>query len=90
VAFAEEVRPYKKQHPGTFERKYKIAFTNARVEEAFKKLLRHSCKVCPDAPEYRTFNALKDHMRKDHELFYCDLCVANLKVSFWGSQKLNF
>jgi E3 ubiquitin-protein ligase ZNF598 len=81
VVFAEEIRPFKKQQQKIFEKKYKIAFTNGMVEEAFRKLLRHSCKVCSDKPEYRTFNALKDHMRKEHELFYCDLCVENLKVS---------
>lgn len=81
MVFAEEVRPFKKQQLKTFDRKYKIAFLNPSVEEAFRKLLDHTCKVCADVPEYRTFNALKDHMRREHEQFYCDLCVENLKVS---------
>jgi hypothetical protein len=81
VVFAEEVRPFKKQQSKTFDRKYKIAFINPNVEEAFRKLLDHTCKLCADVPEYRTFNALKDHMRREHERFYCDLCVDNLKVS---------
>ncbi|XP_059475532.1 E3 ubiquitin-protein ligase ZNF598 isoform X2 [Neocloeon triangulifer] len=80
VVFAEEVKPYKKQQQRFFEKKYKIGFSSSTAEEAYRQLLRHSCKMCANQPEFRTFNLLKDHMRKEHELFYCDLCVANLKI----------
>jgi hypothetical protein len=78
--FAEEVQPFKKLRDQGWDRKYKIGFCNSVVEAAFKKLLQHSCRVCTGKTEFRTFGALKDHMRREHELFYCDLCVDNLKV----------
>lgn len=34
------------------------------------------CNVLP----YRKFSDLKNHVRKEHDLHYCDLCVDNLKI----------
>ncbi|XP_006818870.1 E3 ubiquitin-protein ligase ZNF598-like [Saccoglossus kowalevskii] len=63
------------------DRKYQIFFQNSKVKIAFQKLLEHQCKICKiKTPEnIKTFKDLKDHMRKCHELFYCDLCVSNLQ-----------
>lgn len=33
-----------------------------------------------DCPPYRTFQGLRNHVRKEHDHFYCDLCVENLKI----------
>lgn len=38
------------------------------------------CNRCSKEP-FPTAIALKEHLRKEHELFYCDLCTENLKVS---------
>ncbi|KAF4529921.1 hypothetical protein B566_EDAN018058 [Ephemera danica] len=80
VIFADQVRPFRNLREKSWERKYKIGFANEAVEAAFRRLLLHSCKVCQNRPEFKTFAALKDHMRREHELFYCDLCVDNLKI----------
>ena len=29
---------------------------------------------------FSTFKQLETHVRRDHELFYCDLCAENIKV----------
>lgn len=60
-------------------RKLKIQFENEAVREKFEKLLEHRCKFCPDRPADKSFKALRDHMRRQHTQFFCDLCVA-LKI----------
>lgn len=59
----------------------KIYFEDSTVQAAFDNLLVHSCHVCPSKLTLPTQQALKDHLRKEHELFFCDLCVDNLKVN---------
>ncbi|XP_071444405.1 E3 ubiquitin-protein ligase ZNF598 [Hetaerina americana] len=82
VIFTEEVRPFRaiKDLSYTMDRKYKICFDNMNVQKAFNKLLLHLCNRCHSKPSFRTFQSLSDHMRREHELFYCDLCVDNLKI----------
>lgn len=58
----------------------RIHFENAFLQETFEKLLVHVCYTCPFKPTFANFQILKDHLRKEHELFFCDLCVENLKV----------
>ena len=62
------------------DRAAKIYFENPTFQEAFNKLLIHSCSACPSKTTFSNLQALKDHLRKEHELFFCDLCVDNLKV----------
>lgn len=47
------------------------------------QLLDHNCNKCHKIPAFRNFNQLKEHMRKEHELYYCDLCVDNLRIFTW-------
>ena len=35
---------------------------------------------CPGLPPFTNHHALKDHLRRTHELFFCDICVEHLKV----------
>lgn len=48
------------------------------------KLLEHRCFMCERAQvkpwAFESFQQLKDHMRREHELFYCDLCCEHLKI----------
>ena len=60
----------------------KIHFENASLQDVFEQLLVHICYTCPLKPTFQNLQILKDHLRKEHELFYCDLCVENLKVTF--------
>lgn len=61
------------------DRKYGLIFSTSEIRKSYETLLEHKCQICRDWP-YRTFNQLKDHMRKDHELFFCDICAENLKI----------
>lgn len=61
--------------------KFKIYFQSKIIQDAFYKLLEHSCSICPNSPSFKTFQTLHDHMKKQHDLHYCDLCVEHLKVS---------
>ena len=81
------------------DRKYKICFENEAVEQSYKDLLQHVCKICKeqlcDADNHNrngsskvksrsifpSFKQLESHVRREHEMFYCDLCAEHLKVS---------
>lgn len=57
-------------------------FENGGVLSKFEKLLEHRCSKCKNRPPDKNFKALQDHLRKDHSLYYCDLCVEHLKVNY--------
>lgn len=82
VIFTQSVRPYReiagKSYPG--DKEFKIFFDGGPTQNLYEKLLQHVCHICTDSKAYSTFQLLKEHMRKKHELFYCDLCVDNLKI----------
>uniref|UniRef100_A0A8D0FN27 Zinc finger protein 598, E3 ubiquitin ligase n=1 Tax=Strix occidentalis caurina TaxID=311401 RepID=A0A8D0FN27_STROC len=62
------------------EKKYDIYFTDGDVYALYRKLLQHECSLCPDVKPFNTFADLEQHMRKQHELFCCKLCVKHLKI----------
>lgn len=39
----------------------------------------NQCSKCDVLP-FHSFDALKDHVRRNHEQFYCDICTDNLKI----------
>lgn len=45
-----------------------------------RQLLQHECPQCPALPPFGLFGDLEQHMRKQHELFCCKLCLKHLKV----------
>ncbi|XP_029432456.1 E3 ubiquitin-protein ligase ZNF598 [Rhinatrema bivittatum] len=61
------------------EKKYGIYFTDETVYSLYRRLLQHQCSLCPDVQAFRSFLDLEQHMRKQHELFCCKLCVKHLK-----------
>lgn len=61
-------------------RKNKMFFENDTIKQAFDKLLENRCKLCTHARPERTFKDLEKHMRKEHTMFYCSLCVDHLKL----------
>lgn len=61
--------------------KYKIYFENNDVWQKFLNLLAHRCNICQDGHVFDSFDALKEHMKRKHDLHYCDLCVENIKVT---------
>ncbi|XP_019476164.1 E3 ubiquitin-protein ligase ZNF598 [Meleagris gallopavo] len=62
------------------EKKYDIYFMDGEVYALYRKLLQHECFLCPDLKPFNTFADLEQHMRKQHELFCCKLCVKHLKI----------
>ncbi|XP_008120356.1 E3 ubiquitin-protein ligase ZNF598 [Anolis carolinensis] len=62
------------------DKKYDIYFTDGKVYALYRKLLQHECPLCPDARPFATVVDLEQHMRKQHELFCCKLCVKHLKI----------
>ncbi|XP_022091455.1 E3 ubiquitin-protein ligase ZNF598-like [Acanthaster planci] len=62
------------------DRKAGIAFATNKIREDFRRLLSEVCTLCPSRPPEKSFKDLQDHLRKEHELFYCDLCIKHLKV----------
>ncbi|XP_032618665.1 E3 ubiquitin-protein ligase ZNF598 isoform X2 [Chelonoidis abingdonii] len=62
------------------EKKYDIYFADGKVFALYRKLLQHECPLCPDVRPFNTIVDLEQHMRKQHELFCCKLCVKHLKI----------
>lgn len=83
VLFTLEKLPYRELEANNrsdfYSKKYRIGFCTAEIQQQFFKLLDHPCPKC-DAPPYRTFQGLRNHVRSEHSLLYCDLCVETLKI----------
>ncbi|XP_007438818.1 E3 ubiquitin-protein ligase ZNF598 [Python bivittatus] len=62
------------------EKKYDIYFTDGKVYALYRKLLQHECPLCLESRAFPTIVDLEQHMRKQHELFCCKLCVKHLKI----------
>ena len=63
------------------DRKYKICFEDEAVQNSYKVLLEHTCPICRKT--FGSFKQLDTHVRREHELFYCDLCTDHLKVNIF-------
>ncbi|KAM4632367.1 E3 ubiquitin-protein ligase ZNF598 isoform 2-T2 [Discoglossus pictus] len=61
------------------EKKYDIFFSDGNVFAQYRHLLQHECTLCPEVRPFHTFADLEHHLRKQHELFCCKLCVRHLK-----------
>lgn len=56
-----------------------IFYQKKEIQARVKELLEHRCPFCPDRQPDRHFDRLRDHMRREHEKYYCDLCVTHLR-----------
>lgn len=65
---------------GLYEKKFRIVFSDLEIQKAFYHLLEHRCPKCEDNNLFVDFYKLKEHVRKVHEQFYCEICTENLKV----------
>ena len=61
------------------DRKYKICFETEEIQNSYMKLLSHQSPVSSEV-SFKTFQQLDKHLRREHELYYCELCVANLHL----------
>ncbi|XP_044272697.1 E3 ubiquitin-protein ligase ZNF598 [Tribolium madens] len=89
VIFTKEVAPFATlfsnyQHTNLQDRKFGLIFCSEEIKKAYQQLLEFRCAICTKASSrkctFYTFQQLKDHMRREHNLVYCDLCVENLKI----------
>ena len=60
-----------------------IFYKHKEIQTNTKKLLQHHCQFCPDRPPERCFDRLRDHIKKEHSKFFCDICVAHLQKFSW-------
>ncbi|XP_058830095.1 E3 ubiquitin-protein ligase ZNF598 [Topomyia yanbarensis] len=83
VIFSKTLAPYKeldvRNRSGLYDKKYRICFTDGDVQVAFFELLDNRCPRC-DEKNFPKFDMLREHVRKAHELFYCDICTEHLKI----------
>ncbi len=66
-------------------KKQNIYFENEQIQTLFYELLEHRCAECSDHKPFRTFAMMRDHMRKEHGYYYCEICVKHLKVRIFVS-----
>ncbi|KAI1293597.1 putative E3 ubiquitin-protein ligase [Halotydeus destructor] len=57
---------------------HQIHFESESAERAYSTLLEHRCKLC--RKESGSLKELDTHLRREHELYLCELCTDNLKV----------
>ncbi|KAM9305910.1 E3 ubiquitin-protein ligase ZNF598 [Gastrophryne carolinensis] len=62
-----------------YEKKFDIFFSDGKVFSLYRRLLLHECVLCQEVRPFHAFADLEQHMRKQHELFCCKLCVKHLK-----------
>ncbi|XP_017758804.1 PREDICTED: zinc finger protein 598 isoform X2 [Eufriesea mexicana] len=81
VVFTKLIKPFRQLHKGDLlDTRYNIYFDTPDIQNKFYDLLANVCYICKEKSVFNNFNSLKDHMRYQHELHYCDLCVENLKI----------
>ncbi|XP_007937851.1 E3 ubiquitin-protein ligase ZNF598 [Orycteropus afer afer] len=67
-------------HQLQHEKRYDIYFADGKVFALYRQLLQHECPRCPALPPFAAFGDLEQHMRRQHELFCCKLCLRHLKI----------
>lgn len=82
VVFSQKKKTFNKLSEIVYpaDKKYKIYFEDNYCRRAYERLLEHNCKICSHRCTFHTFGHLKNHMRREHELFFCELCVENLRI----------
>ncbi|KAJ8928356.1 hypothetical protein NQ314_019087 [Rhamnusium bicolor] len=88
VIFTKKIEPFSILFPqfersNLQDRRFGVYFCISDIQKAYNKILEHRCQVCEETERkwpFKTFQQLKDHMRREHELFYCDICIDNLKI----------
>ena len=70
------------------EDKYRLSLEDEGVRRAFALLQAHTCTRCQPARTFPVFKQLADHMLRQHQLQYCELCVKHLKVGgAWAGRR---
>ncbi|KAL1479536.1 hypothetical protein MTO96_051748 [Rhipicephalus appendiculatus] len=87
VIFVKECRPYEELNKRLYQVDVRpqICFEDESVRQAYRELLDNRCKYCPPSSTkpptvFSSFAQLRNHVRKEHNRTYCDLCVEHLKI----------
>ena len=67
-------------HGSKSDQKYGYYFWNTQLYDMYKLVQMYRCTKCRDTPVFGSFTLLRDHSRKTHGLYYCDICCDNLKL----------
>ena len=78
----EEVVPYQdiSFHNWVSDSKYGFFFKTRHLLVLFQGMLENRCKLCPYLSSLSSFRKLKEHAYKAHGLYFCEICVENLKL----------
>ena len=60
------------------DRKFKVCFETEEIQNQYFAMLDHKCPKCKE--DFKTFRQLDQHIRREHETYYCELCVKNLNL----------
>jgi len=64
-----------------YNSRYKIYFENELTVTQFHRLLEFRCELCyNDETLFSNLKELEVHLRKDHDLYLCELCVNHVKI----------
>ena len=64
----------------SFDKKHGIVYETQQIKKKVKELLEHKCCLCTEEQQsFSIFSLLRSHMKKVHQLYYCDLCVDHLQ-----------
>jgi hypothetical protein len=74
--FSALIKDYQKKKPLNGGFYYNLD----RIQYEYDELMSHCCKLCKANNYFYTFDDLDQHMKRHHQLFYCDLCTLNLKM----------
>ncbi|CAH2307437.1 E3 ubiquitin- ligase ZNF598 [Pelobates cultripes] len=81
VIFVKQLAPFSSLNtqPMHSEKRYDIYSDDVKIFAQLRRLLQHECTLCPELRPFHAFPDLEQHMRRNHELFCCKLCVKFLK-----------
>ena len=51
----------------------------SRIKHEYEELLSNRCKLCKER-HFSTFDELDQHMKRTHQMFYCEFCTLNLDL----------
>lgn len=57
-----------------------VVCMEAAIAARIRGLSEFRCPVCADRPQFASLAELKCHLHETHQLYYCDICLADRKV----------
>ena len=57
-----------------------VVCMEAAIGARIRALSEYRCPVCAARPQFATLEELKAHLHEAHQLYYCDICLAERKV----------